>query len=130
MFAACRFVGRDQLEAGRHDPRIQRLLKAIEHDPAHNIVSLARLLNLSRSRLSHLFKSTMGCSLNSFLTRCRLERAATLLLQTDLPVKEISYNVGYSHPSSFVRAFRQKFACSPNTYRSRAPILTNNSRFG
>ena len=133
MFATCRSIGNDRClsqAAERHDPRVRRLLEAIQHDPSHNIVSLARLLNLSRSRLSHLFKSDMGCSLQSFLARRRLEQAATLLWQTDLPVKEISYNVGYSHPSSFVRAFRQKFACTPNDYRSRARISSNNSRFG
>jgi len=111
----------------QHDPRIQNLLRVIESDPSHNIPSLSRLLHLSSSRLSHLFKRDTGCSLHRFLTQCRLDQAATLLQRTDTPVKEISYSVGYSHPPSFARAFRNRFGCSPNDYRAKVRILSRNS---
>ena len=105
-----------------NDPRIQRVLQAIHADPSQDIAALAVLVNLSVSRLSHLFKLEQGCRLRSYLVDCRLELAARVLQSSETPVKEISYNVGYGHPSSFVRAFRARFECSPKQYRSQLRI--------
>lgn len=101
-----------------HDQRIESILQAIDADPALDMVALAQSVHLSRSRLSHLFKREMGQSLYSYLADCRLERAAQLLQQTQTPVKEVSYIVGYRHSPSFVRAFRKKFGCAPNDCRN------------
>lgn len=111
----------------RNDPRIQRVLQAIHADPSQDIAALAVLVNLSVSRLSHLFKLVKGCRLRSYLVDCRLNLAACVLQSSETPVKEISYNVGYGHPSSFVRAFRAKFGCSPKQYRSQLRILRKGS---
>jgi transcriptional regulator GlxA family with amidase domain len=107
------------MRARRADPRIERVLQAIEADPFCEVQDLAGLVNLSSSRLSHLFKATAGVSLQGFLSNLRLERAADLLQSTDMPIKEISYQVGYRHAPSFVRAFRKKIGSSPNDYRKR-----------
>ena len=106
-----------------NDPRVQRVLQVIHADPSQDIAALAVLVNLSVSRLSHLFKLGKGCRLRSYLMDCRLNLAARVLQSSETPVKEISYNVGYGHPSSFVRAFRAKFGCSPKQYRSQLRIL-------
>jgi AraC-like DNA-binding protein len=113
------------------DRRIQSILRAIESDPSADIVTLARMINLSPSRLSHLFKRETRHGLHSFLAECRLEKAARLLARTHTPVKEVSYIVGYSHAASFVRAFRKKFGCTPNSYRGDASTFaTKDSYFG
>jgi AraC-like DNA-binding protein len=108
-------------EPGVHisDQRIRNVLQAIELDPSHDIQELALMVNLSISRLSHLFKTVTGCSLQSYLSNSRLERAAELLQSTEMRVKEISYGSGYRHAASFVRAFRNKFGSSPNSYRGQ-----------
>ncbi len=77
------------------------------------------MVNLSSSRLSHLFKTATGSSLQTYLSNCRLEKAAELLQSTEMPIKEVSYSVGYRHAPSFVRAFRNKYASSPNDYRNQ-----------
>lgn len=105
---------------GADDQRIRNIVEALQISPAYGVRELARMVNLSPSRLSHLFKSETSSSLQSFLSDCRLQKAAELLLGTETPIKEISYMVGYSHPSSLVRAFRHKFHCRPNDFRSRA----------
>lgn len=103
------------------DRRVQHILRSIERDPSQDIATLARLVDLSSSRLSHLFKLETGCSLQTFLVSCRLKKAAELLRRNQSAVKEVSYNVGYAHPPSFIRAFRRKFGCSPSEYRSGVP---------
>jgi AraC family transcriptional regulator of arabinose operon len=112
------------------DGRIQYILRVIESEPSSAIAELARMVNLSPSRLSHLFKRETRHSLHRFLANRRLEKAARLLAATRTPVKEISYLVGYSHPASFVRAFRKKFGCAPNRYRVNSDFAIENSCFG
>jgi AraC-like DNA-binding protein len=114
-----------------HDHRIECILQMIDADLAFDVTALAQVVHLSRSRLSHLFKREMGQSLYSYLADCRLERAAQLLQQTQTPVKEVSYIVGYRHAPSFVRAFRKKFGCAPNDCRNQiADVIFPDSRFG
>jgi AraC family transcriptional regulator of arabinose operon len=102
------------------DHRVAHLLREIERNPGSDLAALARTVRLSRSRLSHLFKRQMGCSLHNFTADRRMERSAQLLQKTETPVKEISYIVGYRHAPSFVRAFRKKFGCTPNDYRNHS----------
>lgn len=113
------------------DRRIQYVLRAMEADPAAGISALAAMVNLSVSRLSHLFKVETHRSLHSHLANRRMEKAAQLLELTETPVKEISYIVGYSHSASFVRAFRKRFGCTPVRYRNDGcGFSTGNSWFG
>jgi AraC-like DNA-binding protein len=114
------------------DLRIGRALQAIEHNPSSTIPHLASLVNLSGSRLSHLFKAQTGLSLKGFLTEKRLGKAAFLLRTTEMRIKEITYLCGYSQGPSFDRAFHKKFRCSPTDYRNqqRQPIVLRNSLFG
>jgi AraC family transcriptional regulator, arabinose operon regulatory protein len=115
------------------DRRIKSILQTIESNPASDVTALTHVVHLSSSRLSHLFKHEVGCSLCSYLADRRLEKAAQLLRRTDTPVKEVSYIVGYRHSPSFVRAFRKKFGCTPNDLRngvmSKAAIVKD-SCFG
>src|SRR5437016_1131566 len=99
------------------DFRIVKVLERIESNPSETLPSLARFVNLSNSRLSHLFKSETGISLTGFLERQRMERAAELLRSTEMRVKEITYSIGYQHEPSFNRAFQKKFRCTPTDYR-------------
>ena len=100
------------------DHRVRALLQAIEANPGQSIYELSRLVNLSSSRLSHLFKEETGLSLQSFLTSRRLAIALHLLHSTEMPIKEISYHAGYRHAPSFVRAFRNQFGVSPSGHRT------------
>ncbi len=112
------------------DFRIQQVLQAIESDPSSRISDLASRVNLSNSRLGHLFKAKTGSSLNAFLANERLERAADLLRYTEMRVKEITYSVGYCQEPSFNRAFKKKFDTSPASYRKRERLLSKASRVG
>lgn len=97
--------------------RIRRILRLIESGPARSIHELAEELNLSDSHLQHLFKQHTGVQLGHFLLEQRLMKAASLLENTRLSVKEVAAMVGYEHPSSFIRAFERRFAVAPRGYR-------------
>jgi transcriptional regulator GlxA family with amidase domain len=99
------------------DYRIRKVLEFLERDPAKSVPELASLVNLSSSRLGHLFKIHMGVDLSHFLANERLEKAADLLRQTELSIKEIAAIVGYHHSSSFDRGFQNKFGMAPADFR-------------
>ncbi len=109
------------------DTRIELVLKAIRTEPLRTTTDLARLTNLSPSRLSHLFRQCTGSSLNTFLSQRRMDAAAEMLLTSNLRIKEISYTLGYRHEASFVRAFVRKFGVSPGGYRRRRPFQWSDS---
>ena len=51
-------------------------------------------------------------------TELRMNQAGEYLANTDLPAKHISYLLGYSHPESFYRAFREWWAWTPRQFRT------------
>lgn len=100
-----------------NDFRIHKVLSKIHQEPAVSIRGLATLVRLSSSRLGHLFKIETGLELRHFLLEARIEKAAELLRDTDMQIKEISHTVGYHHVPSFDRVFRRRFQVSPADYR-------------
>lgn len=86
----------------------------------HRIADLAAAVNLTPSRLQHLFKASMKTSIREVLRRRRLEEAARLIAATHERISEICYYVGYRDPANFDHAFRREFGMSPREYRRSA----------
>jgi transcriptional regulator GlxA family with amidase domain len=84
------------------------------------IAELAAAVNLSPSRLIHLFRSEIGVPPARYLRDLRLRRARVGLQRTFLSVKEVMFQVGFSDPSHFSRAFKVRYGVSPRHFRSRA----------
>ena len=99
------------------DEHVRKVLRIIESESAHTVNDLAHQVNLSPSRLQHLFKQRTGVCVGQVLAEQRLQRAADLLAHSDMRIKEIAYAVGYEHASSFIRAFERRFAQAPRFYR-------------
>ncbi len=97
--------------------RINKIFDLLRDGRAPRLRDLAAELNLSKSHLQHLFKRKAGLPLGRLLVVQRLQRAAHLLSNTDMRIKEIASAVGYEHTSSFARAFERRFAASPRMYR-------------
>lgn len=101
------------------DPRIHRVVHLMTTDlscevPLH---ALAQSVNISVSRLSHLFKDEMGTSPIQYLRVQRIEKAKVLLETTFLNVQEIMIRVGVKDKSHFVRDFKRVYGLSPLRYR-------------
>lgn len=82
------------------------------------ISDIADRIGINRSYLSNIFKQEMKMSPQAFLIQVRLERAAQLLRETDMPVGNIAASVGYNDALSFSKAFKHKYNISPSEYRS------------
>jgi AraC-like DNA-binding protein len=101
------------------DVRLRRLLQLIESDPLGKTQDWALAFNLSHSHLQHLFKQATGMALGQAISERRLQKAAQLLANTTMSIKEIAFAVGYEHTSSFTRAFEKRFEQAPRRYRMR-----------
>ncbi len=99
------------------DVRVRRVLKLLDANPALRLPTLARHVHLSQSRLEFIFKMSTGQTLASYVLAVRLAHAASLLQQSGLHVKEVASKAGYSHATSFVRAFKRHFGIKPRAYR-------------
>ena len=80
---------------------------------------LAQAVNLSPSRLRHLFKESTGFSPTQYLKVHRMQKAQELLESTFLSVKEVMLRVGLKDKSHFTRAFKKLYGLSPVKYRSQ-----------
>ena len=105
---------------GGVDERVQKVLEMVESGKPCTIRSLAHRFNLTHYHLLHLFKQQVGIPLGQLLTKQRLLRAASLLAESNIRIKEIAHETGYEHTSSFVRAFQREFRMTPQRYREQS----------
>jgi AraC family transcriptional regulator len=82
------------------------------------VPDLANSAGFSRFHLARLFHETTEETLEDFLRRIRLERAAYMLTNSPQSVLEISIDSGYRSPEAFSRAFRQAFGSLPSQFRN------------
>lgn len=103
------------------EPRVQRVIAIVTEDFRREITpgELARSVNLSPSRLRHLFKSEMGVSLTSYVKAQRMLKAKELLETTFLNVNEVMLRVGLKDKSHFTRDFKKHYQLSPLKYRNK-----------
>jgi len=85
-----------------------------------NLQELGQLVNLSPSRLRHLYKVERGETPTQHLHFLRMQEAGTLLKTTFLSVKEVMNQVGMCDFSNFTREFKRVHGMPPTKYRSLA----------
>jgi AraC family transcriptional regulator len=78
---------------------------------------LAAEARLSSFHFTRMFKQSLGVPPRVYLTRLRMEKACELLEQTDLPITEIAFEVGYSSNQVLARVFIKHQHMSPTDYR-------------
>jgi transcriptional regulator GlxA family with amidase domain len=110
------------METSRDDPRVTWAVAYMQRAMRERIGirDLAKAVNLSASRFTHLFAAQTGVPPTHYLQRLRLHRARLLIERTFLSVKEVMVLVGYSDPSHFARDFRRRHGMAPNRLRERA----------
>ena len=98
--------------------QIEQYLQAHYCESEFTVQKAASHFNLSMSNLGHYFKSHTGVTVSDYVESLRLNLAQTLLRETDKSVSEISAQVGYLQPASFMRAFKKVLGVSPTNWRS------------
>jgi transcriptional regulator GlxA family with amidase domain len=109
------------------DQRTRKVISLIERKLSNppSLNDLAASVNLSASRLRHLFKEEVGKTPAQYLKSLRMQKASQLLRTTFLGVKEIMNQVGLSNESHFIQDFKRAYGLTPAQYRSKHSAQSN-----
>ena len=102
--------------------KLQRATDYI-HDNLREELTLEKIsqtLSMSTYHFAHAFREAVGLSPHRYVIKCRIERAKSLLRDTDLSVTEIAHQVGYLNQSHFSVAFHKVTGQTPRRYRGEA----------
>ena len=86
---------------------------------------IIKLSDYSQPQFSREFKKYTGLTLIDYLMVKRLDYAAELLQKTELSVLQISFEVGYTSLSFFIRLFKKRYNVTPLQYRLNSKTNTN-----
>jgi AraC family transcriptional regulator of arabinose operon len=95
------------------------LIAAINEEPGKNwtVEQMAKQTHLSRSRFFHLFVATVADSPMHYVIRARINRAGTLLKESNMRISEIAEALGYADIYYFSRQFKKETGRSPLAFR-------------
>ena len=116
------------MELSRREDLNRRMLRARDEmdrryaDPL-DVPTLAAIAHLSSSQFGRVFKQVYGETPHRYLQRRRIERAMTLLRQTDRPVTDIAWDVGFTSLGTFSATFSRIVGESPTRFRARHPAV-------
>jgi AraC-like DNA-binding protein len=107
-------------------PPARHLLKAKDLADARyweplGVDDLAHAAGLSRAHFSREFRAAFGESPHEYLLTRRMERAATLLRNTDRSVADVCLSVGLQSIGSFTTTFKRTYGLTPTAYRAAYP---------
>ena len=84
------------------------------------VARLASVSGVSEAHFARAFKQAFGAPPHRYLLTRRIERAAALLRDTDLPILDIAFDTGWNSLGTFGRTFRDITGESPTDLRARA----------
>jgi AraC-like DNA-binding protein/mannose-6-phosphate isomerase-like protein (cupin superfamily) len=82
------------------------------------LTEVAKYLHISGRHLSRIFVAEAGISYSEFVQNERMQKAATLLKTTDMPIKDIAEETVFTTVNYFTQVFTSKFRSSPGKFRS------------
>lgn len=106
--------------------RVQSLLSELSaHCDRHwTLAEMAESCGIKRTRLTTLFQQITGSTPMGYLAHLRMERAKTLLRETELKVIDVAFECGFSSSQYFANTFKQVSGMTPSAYRSQCAGLT------
>lgn len=105
------------------------LQKAVCHveshlsDPRYNVEQLSSDLCMSRMNLYRRIQSQTGRTPTEFIRDIRLKKAAAMLENSDIAVKDVARMSGFSTPAYFSKCFKEMFGVLPTRYGKRGAVV-------
>ena len=98
---------------------IRQLDRYIEDRLSQTITvdEICAAFRIGRTRLYEISIEYMGCGLAEYIRNQRVQHAQRLLKETDIPITDIAYAVGFSDYNHFSRIFKKQTGTSARSYR-------------
>ena len=104
--------------------RARAYVASHQADPI-DLKEVSQALHVSTFYFCKMFKKATGVTFTDYLSRVRIERAKTLLLNRNARVSEVAYAVGFGSLTHFNRMFHRLVGVSPSEYRVAPQSLMN-----
>ena len=103
------------------ESRVRSVLKYMESQPMkkYSAAELAGQVNLSESRLLHLFKTETGITLRDYWQKLRMDQVLRMLENTDLSIPEIAEEAGFTDRSHLSRVIKEAYGLTPVEIRKK-----------
>jgi AraC-like DNA-binding protein/ligand-binding sensor protein len=126
IFAEHLSIVSNQLVVQRDHAEPQMIVRARSFIAEHQgddlcLAEVARAVNCSTFYFCKMFKKATGLHFTEYLARVRIEKAKNLLLNPNLRISEIAYEVGFQSLTHFNRVFRRLVGESPTEFRHKLP---------
>jgi len=107
--------------ADESNPIVRRAINYLGKnlDKKLTLKKLANEVGYSPTYLTTIFKKETNYSPISYFSHLKILKACEFLDYTNMKVKEISFNLGYTDPYYFTKDFKKKMGLSPRQYRNR-----------
>src|SRR6266702_2981408 len=121
-------VGRDQDESANM-ARARQFIEKHQAEPL-SLGRVARVANISRHYFCKMFKKATRMNFIDYLSRVRVEKSKTLLLNPNSRISEAAFASGFQSMTNFNRAFRRIVGRSPTQFRKLLPKLRRSGTNG
>lgn len=100
--------------------KLTHLIQQNLTNPAFSLTTICKELGISRTQLHRIVTAHSQLSITLYIRKVKMLKAKELLVNTDLRVSEITYEVGIDSPQNFSKYFTQEFNVSPTEFRKQA----------
>jgi len=124
-----RIVSGEAVDESAHswaEKKVQELLTTLTSscDQPWTLKQMAEQCGIQRTRINTVFQKLTGSTPMEYLSRLRMERAKTLLRETDIKVIDIAFECGFSSSQYFANTFKRAAGMTPSEYRIHCAGLT------
>lgn len=113
-------IYRDRQDAQYHNIS-EKIIDLVQkfYDTDLTLEDCASRLHYNANYLSSIFRKETNCSFSDYLSAYRFNMAKKWLLETDMPIKDISSRLRYNNSQNFIRSFRKQEGITPGQYRDK-----------
>ncbi|MGG1684644.1 helix-turn-helix domain-containing protein [Pseudalkalibacillus sp. NRS-1564] len=79
---------------------------------------LSRRYKLNKYQIAKTFKSSVGITPIEYLIETRINKSKDLLKYTDLPINEITYQIGIDNVTHYINLFKKRVGTTPLKFRN------------
>ena len=104
--------------ARRKKDMLTGALHTMTENSSVNLSDIVSPLNISEEHFCRIFKDYTGFRPFEYINRLKIQKAKELLKNSDLSIKDISYQTGFESHSYFSKLFKRYTGCTPGEYRT------------
>lgn len=97
--------------------RIKQYIEENFNKPYICVDNIAEYFHISNTYLGQYFKAKTGMTISEYITQVQINHTKNLLVDTELSIREIAEQMGYTNVSNFIRKFKAKTGVTPGIYR-------------